>query len=278
MQNTTENSADIIDPEAILSSLTFSSASDQASYQCLLSATTEAAIDDGMQAYPVRLEDDPTRGRGSFQTWCAIPGSGAQVEADRASCASATAASLQSPGGRAITVSTMHMSAGNSADAIGYTNKRIPEAGNSGWSILYRKSTSTTFPGENMLLIKFEQFDGTQMTGLEGQLQHPYIYTDRDIGFTEFLTTDRSINEYLAAYQGTAVQFKASVDEYLVAALPLIEEAIRTKSGLSEVDSASALERANSEISQARAFFEQYGDEVHPLIRDQATYVECEAR
>ncbi len=278
MQDTTENSAEIIDPESILSSLAFSSASDQASYQCLLSATTEAAIGDGMQAYPVRWEDDPTRVRGSFQTWCVVPGSGAQAETDRASCASRSAASLQSPGARAITVFTRHLSSDNAVNTIGYSYKKIPEAGTPGWSISYRKSTSANFPGENMLLIRFAQFDGTQMTGLEGQIQHPYIYSDTDIGLVESVSTDRSVNQYLADYQDTSVQFKASVDEYLAAILPTIEEAIRSRSGLSEADRASALERANTEISQTRAFFEQYGDELHPLIRDQATHVECEAQ
>ena len=92
----------------------------------------------------------------------------------------------------------------------------------------------------------------------------------------EYINTDRAINDYLADYQESSSQFKSTVDTYLAAVLPKIEDAIRSKTGLSEADTNTALEKASSEIARTTEFFRQHGDDIHPLILEKNTCIECE--
>lgn len=274
----TENSAEIIDPGSILSTLEFDAAESQASYQCLLSAATSTATAEGMQAYPAWWNDDPTLIRGSFQTWCKTTGEGALVEEDLVRCEEARILGMQAPGTHALSVNTQHFSARGPVSTIGHSSKQIPEAGTEGWAFSFTKSFGASASGQQNLSIEFQRFDGTQLVEEKGRLIHPYFYRDDAVGLMEFVNTDTSVNAYLADYSASASQFKSTVDAYLSAVMVQLDNAIRSKADLSEEEVTSALARVNAEINQSREFFNQHGDELHPLLLTRETYVDCEGQ
>lgn len=271
-----ENSAEIIDPRSILSSLEFESAESQASYQCLLSAANGTATAEGMQAIPAWWRDDPTVGRGSFQTWCKTSGEGALVEGDLDRCTQDAVNAMQAPGTTALSVVTVHLSANGPVSTIGHTSKHIPESGTAGWAVSFAKTFAGSTANQDALAINFERFDGNELIEESGNLQHPYFYRDSDIGLTEFVRTDRTVNAYLTDYTGSAAQFKSTTNEYLSAVMVQIEEAIRGKDGLTEEAVSSALQRANAEIDQSKAFFDLNGDDLHQVLLTRETYLDCE--
>lgn len=276
MPNNTENSAEIIDPSSILASLEFDSATDQATYQCLLSATTSTATSEGMQAFPVFWDDSPVGNRGSFQTWCKTSGSGVLVDQDIAYCATASVGALTAPGTRVLSIDTRHFSAGGPVGTISHYSKQIPETGEVGWLFSFSKSISAAMPNQDRLNINFQRFDGNQLVDEAGLLQHPYVYRDSAIDLLEFVRTDRTINEYLTDYRGSTSQFNSTINAYLTNVLISIEGAIQNKTELSEADISAALQRARTEIDQTKAFFNLHGDELHSLLLTSETYIDCE--
>lgn len=274
MEIETTNSADIIDPRLILSSLQFDTTEYQASYQCLLSAAHNTAISEGMQAFPVLWVDDPTVGRGSFQTWCNTSGESALVNEDLDRCSQGSVSTIKAPGTNALSVATKHFS--KNVSTINYTSKSIPEAGKTGWAVSFSKTFAESNAKQDKLAINFQRFDGSQLLEESGTLQHPYVYRDKAIGMVEFVRTDIAVNAYLADYTGSVAQFKSTANAYLSAVMELIEAAIRGKDALTEEEINSAIQRAKVEIDQSKAFFDLNGDDVHQVLLARETYLDCE--
>ncbi len=263
MINDENNGPELIDPDSILANLEFSSAEDDASYQCLLSAATASASARGLNALPVVYEGQPI-GRGAYATWCKTVGSSDAVNADIAACQDYLRDGLKAPGTEALQLFASKPSNAMPVQGFGLRSFKNAASDSTGFAVEYNRTKGKT----NDFYLLFTPVDGAGLAHEKSVLVGAvYVYVDQENSINEHYTADGAITDQLAQLAAaSATQFKTTVVANFEA----------LKSQVAQVATDDALIKANTEIDRRIEMIEVNAEELLALAVEQLSIDQCE--
>jgi hypothetical protein len=266
ISNPTSNNSELIDPSGILANLTFSSAEDDASYQCLLSETTASATSHNLSALPVIYEGGPI-GHGANATWCKTVGCSAMVDADLSSCQHYLTDTLHAPGTEALQIFTKIQSAGDPVHSYGLKSIVIPLAEITGFKVDYERGKRDN---QVYYVLAFTPFDGNELD-CENKVAigSNYVYVDTENDINEGYKPGNSIAEQLNQLSTSSTQFKTTVVESLEALREVVSRYIDNNSTMDDATKESAMATANMEINRRIEFINTHGETLYRLAIEQ---------
>jgi hypothetical protein len=261
-----------------LADLTFSTAEEDAQFQCLLSAATASADSRGLTALPVLeastyestrdLNALPVTYRaipptvGVYATWCKTVGSGAMVDADLSSCQHYLSDTLQAPDTEAIQIFAIYGSA-HMVRTYGLRNIVIPSAEITGFKVDYVRNNYK-------YTLEFTPFNGKKLD-LDNKVTigSYYLYFDTANNIREVYKAGNSIANQLNQLSISSMQFKTTVAESLEALREEVRQYIDNSTEMDDSTKESAMATANMEIDRRIEFVNTHGEELYTLAIEQ---------
>lgn len=273
MNNSTVNSAELIDPSSEIAQIKFYTAEVDAMYQCLLSAATASANSRGLQAYPVVNELDPRNAEGVHATWCKTVGTSNAVDADVSSCNRYLTDDVSAPGTEALNLyADKRAVREDGVKRIELKSIKIPTQASTDFKVEFTRVRGANANGYSL---SFAPFDGNEYNPDLGVFIGSYTYVDRDLNLREFYLPTGTIAEQQNLLTSSATQLKSITTSNFEILKTQVEQALNADISLNANARQAGLAKATTEIDRRIDLIENNSEAFHRLALEQFAIEQC---